>query len=110
MRHIARNQITSIAADSQDGNFPASNLLDGRPGRLWKAGGLTRNATLTMEMRGGVSDVALFGANAREATATAEDPCAVTFGINTNARYPMGILYITATKIKPTMKSKILNC
>lgn len=82
MRHIARNQIMSISASSQDGNFPASNLLDGKPGRKWKAGGLVRNATIKMEVAGGVSDVALFGTNAREASATVEDPCAVTFGTN----------------------------
>jgi hypothetical protein len=39
---------------------------------------LVINATLTVEMAGGCSDIAIFGTNARTVSATAEDPCAVT--------------------------------
>lgn len=79
MRHIRLNQITTIAADYEDGNFPVENLLDSRPKRKWSAGGMVKNATLTVEMAGGCSDLAIFGTNARTVSATAEDPCAVTF-------------------------------
>jgi len=80
MKHIAINNIISVSADYEDGNFPAVNLLDSKPKRKWSAGGLVINATLELEISGGISDIAIFGTNARQATFSAYDPNEISFG------------------------------
>lgn len=80
MKHIAKNCITSVTASYQDGNFPADNLLDDHPGRIWSAGGVVRNADLTLSITEGCSDIAFFGTDAREATFSAYDPSEISWG------------------------------
>lgn len=74
MRHIASNKIISIAADSEDANFPASRVLDEHPKRKWKAAAGVYNATLTAEVIGGCSDIMIAGTNAASASVTVTDP------------------------------------
>jgi hypothetical protein len=80
MKHIPQNSITSITASYEDGNFPAENMLDDHPGRIWSAGGLVRNADLYLYVSGGFSDLAFFNTNARQVTFSAADPSEISWG------------------------------
>jgi len=77
MKHILINQIVDISANYENGNFPASNLLDMRPKRIWSAGGIRVNATIALEVSGNISDIAIFNTNAKTATFAASDPCEI---------------------------------
>lgn len=80
MKHIAINQITSITADYADVEFPATNMLDDKPKRVWKAGGGVSSATVSIEVSGECSDIAIFGTNAITATFDVYDPNAIEWG------------------------------
>jgi hypothetical protein len=73
MKHISTNRIISIAASSENPNFPASRLLDEHPKRVWKVA-FGHTATLTADVVGGCSDIMLAGTNAMSATLTVIDP------------------------------------
>ena len=63
---------TGISADSEDSNFPASNLEDDRPGVLWKADS-TNEAIITIPAEADSDCVAVFNTNAESAACVLKD-------------------------------------
>ena len=63
---------TGITADSEDGEFPAENLEDNRPGRLWKADA-TNVAKITIPAEAGTDCAAVFNTNAQSAACVLKD-------------------------------------
>jgi hypothetical protein len=58
---------TAVAASSQDANFPAANLLDSKPAKVWRAAAGVNEATLTLSVASGAKYLGLFGTNAESA-------------------------------------------
>lgn len=109
MKHIARNQIKSISANYQDGNFPASNLLDDRPRRKWSAGGVRTSATITATFESGVDALYIGGTNASEATAGAYDPNQMSLmsGLTLGPGITLGNAPITGLTVNATVREDI---
>lgn len=63
---------TGITADSEDAEFPASNLEDSRPGKLWKADS-TNSAVITIPALAGTDCAAVFNTNAETAACVLKD-------------------------------------
>lgn len=80
MKHLSINQISAITASFEDANFPVENLLDDKPKRIWKAGGGISGASLSVEISGASSDLAIFGTNAVQATFSVYDPNEIEWG------------------------------
>ena len=92
MRHIARNNIMSIAADSENPNFPASRLLDSHPKLKWRALDGDASAKLTAEVIGGCSDIMIAGTNAATATVKAINPNAARWASDAWGREATGLV------------------
>lgn len=71
MKCIYPTKITAVAADSFDPNYPAENVLDDHPSLPWVAGG--QLGTVTLEVAGGSSGLAIFSANALAIAVTVLD-------------------------------------
>ena len=61
-----------ITADSEDAEFPAANLADDRPGRIWRADGANQ-AVVTIPALAGSDCVAVFNTNAEAAVCAVKD-------------------------------------
>jgi hypothetical protein len=73
MKIILDNRITSVAASSSAANYPATDLLNDSPKRIWKADGLSV-ATLELQITEAIDTIALFNTNAQSATISIIDP------------------------------------
>jgi hypothetical protein len=80
MKHLPKNNIQSLTAKTEQVNYEADNLLDEHPSRLWKAKVGAVGETLTVDIVGGCSDIAVFGTNAATATVSVVDPNAMEWG------------------------------
>jgi len=74
MKIIPGQKITSVTAGSSNANYPASNLTDENPKRIWKAASGVYSTTLSFTLSGPSSAIALFNTNAMTITATVTDP------------------------------------
>lgn len=72
MKVLPASTITSVAASSENANYPANNILDEHPKKLWKGTGA--NETLTFEIGEGANSFYLFNTNATGATFYISDP------------------------------------
>lgn len=79
MKMLWDNLITSVSADSEDSNFPASSLLNRSPKRIWKAVNGVSTATLTVETSAGVSSILIAGTNALSVSIVGADPNAISW-------------------------------
>lgn len=62
MKVIYPNQVTVVAADTENANFPAVNVLDEHPRKLYKA--TTNSAIITLTVASGASGLSIFNTNA----------------------------------------------
>ena len=72
------NGITGVTASSEHPDFPAANLLDNHPKRLYKADGVSQSR-LTFALSSGVEGLAIFNTNCSRAVCNISDPNAVTW-------------------------------
>jgi len=80
MRHISENRIVSIAASSENPEFPIERVLDNHPGRPYRSASPAQSTvTITAGVLGGCSDIMIAGTNAGNVSVTATDPNAVQF-------------------------------
>lgn len=61
---IYEEKQTAITSDSENVNFPATNLLDDKPKKLWKAVTGDNTATLSVTVSAGVKAIGIFNTNA----------------------------------------------
>jgi len=80
MKHIVTNNITSISTDSENANYPATQMLDDHPKRVYMAESGVNEVTITALMNSGSSDIMLAGTNAQSADVSASDPNAIQWG------------------------------
>lgn len=73
MKIVLENRITSVTASSEAANYPATELLNDSPKRIWKADGAD-TATITATGSGTINTIALFNTNAEAVTITIADP------------------------------------
>ena len=73
MKIIPNQKITSVTASSADTSYPAVNVIDEHPKKLWKAAS-GNSATLTFEISGGTGGLAIFNTNATSISASVTDP------------------------------------
>ena len=74
MKIIKGQKITSVAATSEDTNYPKENVLDEHPKKLWKAASGVTTATLTFEIDTNSGAMAMFNTNAISAVVTVSSP------------------------------------
>ena len=74
MKIIPGQKITSVTAGSADANYPAANVIDEHPKKLWKAASGVYSTTLTFEISNGSAGLAIFNTNALSISATVTDP------------------------------------
>jgi hypothetical protein len=73
MKIVLENRITSVTASSSAANYPATELLNDSPKRIWKADG-DDTATITATASGTINTIVLFNTNAEAVTITIADP------------------------------------
>lgn len=78
MKHLARNNIIAVSANSENPNFPAEMLLDDHPKRKYKASNGVNFVTLSADVIGGCTDIMIAGTNAINVTISARDPNMIT--------------------------------
>ncbi len=71
MKLIYPDSVSSITASAEDANYPAANLMDDHPKKVWK--GTTNSATLTVNV-GGAGALAIIATNAIEVTLSITPP------------------------------------
>lgn len=76
MKVIPVEAITAVSASNEDASYPASNLLNSRPKKVWKGTGAAE--TLTFTLTGTTSGLAIFNTNATGASFVLSDPNGVT--------------------------------
>ncbi len=64
---ISPERLGSVSATSEDGAFPADNLLDDKPLKRWQSGG-SASATITAVVAAYSDQIAIFGTNAISAS------------------------------------------
>ena len=74
MKILANQKITGVTATSADSSYPAVNVIDEHPKKLWKAASDVNSATLTFEISGGTGGLAIFNTNATSISASVTDP------------------------------------
>jgi len=79
MKHIVENKIISIAANSENPNFPVSMCLDLHPKRRYRATDAVNNVSILCGVIGGCSDIMIAGTNAVDAQVVVEDPNVMEF-------------------------------
>ena len=62
MKIIYPDIITSVAADEENAAYPATNLQDNHPNKVWRA--TSRDAVVTVQVAAGANAVAVFSSNA----------------------------------------------
>lgn len=69
---------TDAVASSEHVNFPAINLFDCKPAKVWKAAGTTASATITVTVSSGGKYVGVFNTNAYTATVVVKNGAGIT--------------------------------
>ena len=79
MKIIYPDSISTISADTFDSDYPAANLLDDHPQKMWKAGTGETTAVLTVVTDGAdISGLFLGGTNATSGSIAVKDTSEVT--------------------------------
>jgi len=77
MKLIYPNTATDVSSDTENASFPATNVLDEHPKRVWKATGST--AILSLGVPAGTNTAAIFNTNATSASVIARSGSIVTW-------------------------------
>lgn len=76
MKCIYPNRVTLATADEENANYPASNMTDDHPKKVWKA--TSKEAQIKTTVSAGADATALFGTNADTVVITIKDSTEVT--------------------------------
>ena len=76
MKVIYPEKILSVVADEEDTNYPANNVLDRHPTKVWRA--TSKDAQIKLTCEAGANAVAVFGTNADTITFTVKDETETT--------------------------------
>ena len=76
MKVIAENMITAVVASSEGSTYEATNLLNSRPGSLWRGTGSSESLLFTLDGRR-TSGLCLFNTNATAVSFQVYNPSAI---------------------------------
>lgn len=89
MINIKTNNITSVTVDSENANFPITQVLDKKVKRVYKAVDGVNEATIVAAISGTSNSFTIAGTNAVAVSITAENPTSLTWAT--------GMLWATGT-------------